>query len=106
MVMTELFHFHGRGNPQIAADSIILIEVDEGTVLGISVRCGQAEFMIGFCRMALADRWGIYCQDPFKQVSSTDCRHSWAEYSPGGWFVYHAVRLHLAREEEWMKRSG
>ena len=106
MVMTELFHFQGRGNPQIGADSIMLIEADEGTVLGISVRYGRAEFLIGYCRKALADRWGIYGQDPFKQVSSPDCRRSWAEHSPGGWFLFHAVRLHLVREEAWMKQSS
>jgi len=103
--MTELFHFQGRGNPQIAADSILLIESDEGTVLGISAQYGCAEFLIGYCRKALADRWGIYCQTPFKRVSSPDCRHAWAEYSCEGWFIFRAVRLHLAREEEWMKRS-
>ena len=106
MVMTERFHFPGRGNAEIAADSILLIEAAEGTVLGIGMRYGRAEVMVGYCRKALADRWGIYCQDPFLHVSSPDCRRSWAEHSPGGWFLFHAVCLNPVREEEWMKQSS
>lgn len=103
--MTELFHFHGRGNPRIASDSIMLIESDVGTVLGISVRYGQAEFMIGYCRKALADRWGLYCDNPFRRVFGPDLNYSWAEHLPGGLFIYRDVRIHLMRDEPWMWAS-
>lgn len=104
--MTEHFHFQGRGNTEIAADSILLIEAADGTVLEISMRYGRVEFTIGYCRKALADRWGIYCKDPFLHVSSPDCRRSWAEHSSGGWFLFHSLILHLVREEAWMKQSS
>ena len=105
-VMTDIFHFHGRGTRDIASDSIFLIESDEGSVLGITVRYGQAEFMVGYCRKALADRWGIYCDNLFRRASSPDLTRSWADQVTEGAFIFQSVRLHLAREEEWMKISG
>ena len=104
-VMRELFHFHGRGNHEIASDSIMLIESDEGTVLGITIQCGQVEFMVGFCRKALADRWGLYCHEPFRRGSSPDLRRSWSEPLRDAQFIFRAVRMHLMREEEWMTSS-
>ena len=105
-VMTDIFHFHGRGTRDIAADSLFLIESDEGTVLGITVRYGQTEFMVGYCRKALADRWGLYCDNLFRRASSPDLRHTWANQVTEGAFIFRSVRLHLVREEEWMKMSG
>ena len=105
-VMTDIFHFKGRGTRDIASDSIFLIEADEGSVLGITVRYGQAEFMAGYCRKALADRWGIYCDNLFRRASSPDLSRSWADQVTEGAFIFRSVRLHLAREEEWMKISG
>lgn len=101
--MTDIFHFHGRGTRDIAADSLFLIESDEGSVLGITVRYGQAEFMVGYCRKALADRWGLYCDDIFRRASSPDLSRSWADHWTAGAFFFHRVRIHLIREEEWMK---
>ena len=104
--MTDIFHFQGRGTRDIAADSIFLIESDEGSVLGITVRYGHAEFMVGHCRKALADRWGLYCDNLFRRASSPDLSHSWADHVPGSAFIFRNVRVHLMREEDWMKMSG
>ncbi|MEY4568765.1 MAG: hypothetical protein RLZZ398_204 [Verrucomicrobiota bacterium] len=104
-VMTDIFHFQGRGTREIASDRIILIESDEGSVLGITVRYGQAEFMVGYCRKALAERWGIYCDNLFRRASSPDLSRSWADQVTEGAFIFRSVRLHLAREEEWMRLS-
>ncbi len=105
-VMTHIFHFKGRGTREIASDSIFLIESDEGSVLGITVRYGQTEFMIGYCRKALADRWGIYCDNLFRRASSPDLKRTWADQVTEGAFIFRSVSLHLAREEDWMKMSG
>ena len=105
-VMTDIFHFQGRGTREIASDSIFLIEADDGSVLGITVRYGQAEFMVGYCRKALADRWGLYCDKLFRRASNPDLSRSWADQVAGGAFIFRGVRIHLMREEEWMKMSG
>lgn len=103
--MTDIFHFQGRGTRDIASDSIFLIEADEGSVLGITVRYGQAEFMAGYCRTALADRWGIYCDNLFRRASSPDLKRTWASQVSEDAVFYRSVRIHLMREEEWMRLS-
>ena len=74
-------------------------------MLGITVRYGQAEFMAGFCRKALADRWGLCCDNLFRRASSPDLSRSWADRVTEGAFIFRSVRIHLMREEEWMKIS-
>jgi hypothetical protein len=104
-VMTDIFHFQGRGTRDIASDSMFLIEAGDGTVLGITVRYGQTDFMVGYCRKALADRWGVYCDDLFRRASSPDLKRSWADHVTGGSFIFRSVRIHLKHEEEWMRMS-
>lgn len=103
--MTDIFHFQGRGTRDIASDSIFLIEAGDGSVLGITVRYGQTDFMVGYCRKALADRWGVYCDNLFRRASSSDLRRSWADHFIEGAFIFKGIRIHLMREEEWMRLS-
>lgn len=103
--MTEIYRFNGRGHQAVAHDKCYLIETDAGTVLTIIEVYGNAELVVGYCRKALADRWGVYCYDPFRRASDPCLTRSWAEPDPAGMFIFRGVRFHLTREEEWMLRS-
>ena len=81
-------------------------ESDVGSVLRIIGECNSGEFIVGYCREAIADRWGVYCENPFRRVPDISGRIFWAEYHPEGWFIYKEVRIQLVREEEWMKGLG
>jgi hypothetical protein len=102
--MREFYKFHGRGHASAKADSCYLLETGYGVVLEITETHGKAEFIVGYCRKALADRWGICCFEPFKRASDPGLTRTWAEHSPTGLFIFRGVRLHLTREEEWMRR--
>ena len=103
--MTEIYRFHRRGHQEVADDKCYLIESDAGTILTIIEVHGNAEFVVGYCRKAVADRWGVYCYDLFRRVSDLGLTRSWAEEYPDGMHLFRGVRFHLAREEEWMLRS-
>ena len=103
--MTEIYRFHCRGHQAIAHDKCYLIESDAGTVLTIIEVHGNADLVVGYCRKAIADRWGVYCYDPFRRASDLCLTRSWAEEYPDGMHLFRGVRFHLAREEEWMMHS-
>lgn len=103
--MTEIYRFYCRGNPTIPHEKCYLIESDAGTVLTIIEVYGNAELVVGYCRKALADRWGVYCYDPFRRVSDLALTRSWAAEYPDGMHIFRGVRFHLAREEEWMLQT-
>jgi len=103
--MTEFYKFHGRGQGPAEPDSCFLLEADEGTVLEITETHGKSEFVVGYCRKAIADRWGVYCLEPFRRVSDLALTRSWAEHCPSAVFIFRAVRFQLTQEEEWMRRE-
>ena len=103
--MPEIYRFHRRGHQEIADDKCYLIESDAGTVLTIVEVHGNAEFVVAYCRKAVADRWGVYCYNIFRRVSDLGLTRSWAKEYPAGKHVFRGVRFHLAREEEWMQRT-
>lgn len=53
--------------------------------------------------MALMDRWGIYCDAPFRRMSNAACTHSWAIPLKKGLFLFRAASLEIIAEQEWMR---
>ena len=101
--MNEFYKFHGRGTQTVASESAFLLESDEGTVLEIIEKRHGLDYTIGYCREAIADRWGVYCENPFEPLSDYSGKNISAEYHPEGWFIYRPVCIALVREQEWMK---
>lgn len=99
-----MFQFRGRG-AAVPDDSLFLIEVDDGFVLAVTQRYGSVEFLVGFCRMAVADRWSVYCHRPFRRASDPSLTRYWAETTCKGAYLHRGVRFHIVEEEEWMRRS-
>jgi len=105
IMMSEFYKFHGRGRGPAEPDSYFLLETGEGVVLEITETHGNCEFVVGYCRKALADRWGVCCLEPFKRASDPALTRSWAKHCPTGMFIFRAVHFHIVSEEEWMQRS-
>lgn len=105
-MMREIYRFCGRDLGPADQDSGCLIETAEGTVLEITEVYGTAEFIVGYCRKALADRWGVCCFEPFKMASDPGMTRTWAKHWPTGLFIFRGARFYLTREEEWMRRKG
>ena len=104
-VMRARYSLGGRGHSPADPNACLLIETGEGNVLEITARHGNAEFIVGYCRKALADRWGVCAFEPFRRASDPGLTRSWAERFAAGMFNFRGVRLHLTREEEWMRRE-
>ena len=101
--MNEFYMFHGRATQTVASESMFLLESAEGTVLEIIEECHGISLTMGYCREAIADRWGVFCENPFICVSDSSGKNGRAKYHPEGWSIYKAVRIDLVREEHWMK---
>ena len=99
--MREIYCFKGRGIGPITEP--YLIECAEGNVLVVTRAFGPIELVEGYCRSAVIDRWSVRCISPFRQVSDLACNRSWAEPVKPERTIYQAARLHLAKEEPWMK---
>lgn len=100
-----MFQFQGRGSAAVSDDSLFLLEVDDGSVLAVTQRVGSVEFMLGYCRMAVADKWGVYCHELFRRAYDPGMTRSWAHVEQDGKHLFRGVRFHLMSEEEWMTRS-
>lgn len=59
----------------------------------------------GYCRIAMIDRWGAYCEDPFRSVSDAAISCRWAEQIGTGLFLSPPTRLEIIPEQEWMRQS-
>lgn len=101
--MEDIFQFRGRGNHEIEAGSIFIIEAEVGTVIGVIIRVGVVDFLKCHCRRALVDRWGVYLDQPFYRRCSPDLSSSWAECVCDGTFLFRQVSFSLEREEDWMR---
>jgi hypothetical protein len=106
IVMRDFYPHGDRGRSQADRIACCSIEVAEGAVLEITQRHGSVEFVVGYCRKAIADRWGLCCFDSFKRVSDQGLTRSWAEPCPDGLLFFRAAHLRLTREEEWMLRRN
>jgi hypothetical protein len=101
--MNTFFSFGGRGTRKIKRSSIFNLDPNPGAVLLITKRVGGIDFVCGYCRSAIVDKWGCYCAHPFIRVSSPDLRKSWWMPMESDLMIYHAVTLHLVPEEDWMR---
>lgn len=61
------------------------------------------EFIQAYCRKALIDQWGIYCDDPFQRASDSTLTRSWAEPMRKGLLYFRPTRLEIMPEQEWMR---
>lgn len=107
-MMRENSHpFFGRGSGSAGIeDPCCVIECAEGTVLAITVSYGGTEFILGHCRRALIDRWGMYCDSPFRRVSDAALRRCWAEPLKKGMFIFRPARLEIVSEQQWMRQTS
>lgn len=103
--MREIYRYEGRGRVHRRDEASFHIECDEGRVLTITEAFGNAEFIVGYCRAAIVDAWGVCCIEPFRRVSDPGFTRSWAGRERTGLILFRRVRLHLAVEESWMRRS-
>jgi hypothetical protein len=101
----NLFPFPGRGQPPVTSgDNCRIIECSEGTVLALVVYHGRLGFVHSYCRRAMMDRWGIYCDAPFRRMSDPAFSISFAVPLKKGLFVFRAASLEIVREQEWMRQ--
>lgn len=102
---TNIYPFSGRGQPDaMSSDPCRIIECSEGTVLALVVYHGRVGFIHSYCRRAMMDRWGIYCDAPFRRMSGPACTTSYAEPMKKSLFVFRAGTLEIVREQEWMRQ--
>lgn len=99
--MSEIYSFNGRGIGP--ATDPYRIDCAEGIVLMVTQAFGPIELVMGYCRAAVIDRWSVRCISPFRRASDLGCNRSWAEPGNPERAIHHTVRLHLTREESWMK---
>lgn len=106
VMRTNIFEFKGRGwGVSKHDDPWRIIECSKGSVLVILYSCNGIEFIGGYCRRAMIDPWGLYCDQPFRRASNTTLNRSWAERSKKGWFLFRPTRLEIVKEQEWMRLS-
>lgn len=106
IVMRDFYSHGGAGRSQADRNACCMIEATEGAVFEILERHGNVEFVVGFCRKALADRWGICCIEPFRRVSDPGLTRTWAVRSSTALQFFRSARLRLIREQEWMQRTN
>ena len=93
----------GTGTPD---DPCHIIECKAGTVLAIIITFGGVDFLRGYCRRAMIDRWGVYCVDPFRRANNASLTQSWAVPEPKGIGLFRRTSLEIISEREWMRRSA
>lgn len=71
--------------------------------MAIIFACCGVEFIQGYCRKAMIDRWGLYCADPFLRASDAGLVRFWAEPVRRGLFLFRPTRLEIVPEQEWMR---
>jgi len=102
----QIYQFKGRGQGTGHQDDPYrLIRCTEGTVMVITVTCHGIEFIKGYCRKAMIDRWGVHCEDPFLRASDAGLTHSWAQPVKRGRFIFSPIKLEIVSEQEWMRHS-
>lgn len=102
--MKYFYTFSGRGNHHVEGTSKWLLEPDPGTIFLITKLCHGAEFIIGYCRSVIIDRWTCYTYGNFRRVWSPGMNDMWAEPLSDELLIYHAVEIHLTEELPWMTR--
>lgn len=82
-----------------------LIECADGMVMAIIFCCHGVEFVQGYCRKALIDKWGLQCIDPFKRGGDPALTRAWAISLKKELHLFRPTKLELVVEQEWMKKS-
>ena len=102
----HLIVFPGRGlGHKHQQENFRMIECAPGTVLAITYSCRGVEFIRGYCRMAIFDEWGLYCDKPFRRASDAAMTRSWAESWKPSLLIFRATRLEIVKEQDWMRQS-
>lgn len=104
--MRRIFEFNGRGQNTETPRSGYHIECAGARVLAITEMFGQVELILGYCREAVIDQWGVCCIHPFQRVSDVACTRSWARQDIRSRMIFRRVRVHLVAEEPWMQRTA
>jgi hypothetical protein len=73
--------------------------------MAIIIACHGVEFIVGYCRKALYDKWGLYCGGVFFRESDPALTRSWARSLNKDLFFFKPTRLELVAELEWMRKS-
>lgn len=99
-------YFQGRGKQtDLGDDNCRVIECVKGTVMAIVYTSHGCEFIQGYCRKAMIDRWGLYCDEVFFRASNATLTRFWAEPRPRGLFVFRPTRLEFTPEQMWMRNG-
>ena len=97
-------YYQGRGfETDFDEESCRVIECGEGSVMEVIYTSHGCEFIQGYCRMAIMDRWGMYCDDMFVRGSDSAFTRFWAEPRIKGLFIFKPTRLEFVSEEPWMR---
>ena len=104
-MMDHFFDFLGRGDSMIARDKYYQLEPDPGAVLLLTQSYRGIEFVVGYARSAIVEKWGCYCFKSFKRVSDSALQRSWAQPHEADLMIYRAVSVYLVEEEPWMAFS-
>lgn len=99
---SHLFSGRGRGNEQFT-EPYRLIECADGIVCAIIVTYSGVEFLRGYCRKALIDKWGIHCFAPFVQGSDPTFSRTWAVPMNKDLILFRKTSLELVPERDWMR---
>jgi hypothetical protein len=96
--------FAGRGKgTDHHVEPYRLIECADRMVLAIIFASHGVEFIQGYCRKALIDKWGLQCIDPFLRGGDSTLTRAWAIPLKRRLFLFRATRLDLVAEQEWMR---
>lgn len=99
-------NFLGRGLGNGYDDELCrIIQCDEGSVMAIIYSSHGVDFVQGYCRNAMIDRWGMFCEDPFRLASDAALTCSWAEPIGRSLFLFRPTRLEIMPEREWMRQA-
>ena len=104
--MKHFFEYGGRNDQKIPSDSLFQLDSENGGVFLIVQNVGRIEFVKGYCRSAIVERWGCYCIRTFRRASNLDLSHSWALPMESELMIFHAVSVYLIPEEEWMRHTN
>lgn len=103
--MEQFFTYRGRGDFQLAGESIYHLEPDAGTVLLITTTVSKVDFVLAYCRSAFIERWGCYTFGSFRRASSPNLKITWAVPAESELMIFHSVNVYLVPEEEWMRKT-
>lgn len=100
------YNFEGRGKGTGSQrEPYRHIQCADGTVMAIIFSCHGVEFVLGYCRQALFDKWGLCCGGVFMRESDAALTRSWPVVLKGGLFFFRPVRLELVKEQDWMRQT-